>query len=443
MKPLHFSQLKKNLATALAFTLLLSVNQTIYAAHPFQNSTDQNNHYNQYKGRVIDENSKESLAFSTLSIEGTNITTITNVEGKFLLKVPKDINENNVVISSLGYKNKVIPLAELKADKNNIALEAHITELSEINIETIKNARELVRETLKKKGENYFSDPTLMTAFYRETIKKRKQNISLSEAVVNIYKMPYMSQKIDKLKFYKSRKSSNYKKLDTLVLKLQGGPFNTIFIDIMKYPEYIFAEESLNNYVFSLDHSTKIKNRLIYVINFEQGDNIKTPLYKGQLFIDAEKKILTSAVYSLNITDKKAVAQMFVRKKPSRADVWPKEIAYRVDYLEKDNKWYYGYSKLLLEFKVNWDNKLFNSVYSMVCEMAVTDWEKHINKDIPKYKERIKPSIIMHDTSIGFSDPNFWGEYNIIEPDKSINFAIKKIRKQLKKAKSKSTVLAK
>ena len=34
----------------------------------------------------------------------------------------------------------------------------------------------------------------------------------------------------------------------------------------------------------------------------------------------------------------------------------------------------------------------------------------------------------------GFSDPNFWGAYNIIEPEKSIESAIKKISKQLNKA---------
>ncbi|AUP78977.1 carboxypeptidase-like regulatory domain-containing protein [Flavivirga eckloniae] len=439
MKPLHFFYFKRNLTMFLVFTLLLSVNQTIYS----QDTKELNNHYNQYKGKVIDQNSKKPLVLATLSIRGTNITTVTNAEGKFLLKVPKNINESNVVISSLGYENKEISLRQLKASKNNIGLEVHITELSEINIETIKNASELVRETLKKKGENYFSDPTLMTAFYRETIKKRKKNISLSEAVVNIYKAPYKSQKRDKLKLYKSRKSSNYKKLDTLALKLQGGPFNTVYLDIMKYPEYIFTDGLLNDYVFRLDHSTKINNRLIYVINFEQKEDVKKPLYKGQLFIDAEKKILTSAIYSLNITDKKEAARILVRKKPTRADVWPKEVAYRVDYLEKNNKWYYGYSKLLLEFKVNWDYKLFNSVYSMVCEMAVTDWEKNINESVPKYKDRIKPSIIMIEKSIGFSDPNFWGAYNIIEPDKSINFAIKKIQKQLKKAKLKRTALAK
>ena len=40
----------------------------------------------------------------------------------------------------------------------------------------------------------------------------------------------------------------------------------------------------------------------------------------------------------------------------------------------------------------------------------------------------------MTDYKSGFSDPDFWGAYNIIEPDKSIELAIEKIQKQLKKS---------
>ena len=128
---------------------------------------------------------------------------------------------------------------------------------------------------------------------------------------------------------------------------------------------------------------------------------------------------------------------MFVRKKPRNAQVYPNEVAYRVDYREKNGRWYYGYSNVLLEFKVNWDKRLFNSVYSMTCEMAVTDWEKNIEGDIPRGRDRLKSSIILSDEALGFSDPDFWGEYNIIEPEKSIESAIKKIQRQLRRSKAK------
>ena len=312
-----------------------------------------------------------------------------------------------------------------------------VTELSEVNINAPKDAAALVRETLARKGDNYFDDPTLMTAFYRETIKKRRKNVSLSEAVVNIYKTPYSSLRKDAVELYRARKSTDYSKLDTVALKLQGGPFNTLYVDIMKYPEYIFAEGSIQDYQFTFSRSTRINDQLIYVIKFNQWESIKEPLYQGELFIDVENKTLTSAIYTLNITDKHRAARLFVRKKPAKVDVWPTEVAYRVDYREKGGKWYYGYSNVLLEFKVDWEDKLFNSVYSMTAEMAVTDWEKNLDGQLPKVRERLKKSIILSDEALGFSDPDFWGEYNIIEPEKSIESAIKKIQRQLRRARSK------
>lgn len=430
--------LKKSTTIGLFGLFLVGFGSIHSASAYFQDDTQETTSFKQYKGEVLDDETNKPLVFAALTIEDSNISTITNTEGHFALKVPEDMSDGKVLVSFLGYKSRSIPLSQFSEDKNEIKLKISVTELAEVNLSIPKNAYVLVRETLKRKGQNYFDDPTLMTAFYRETIKKRRKNVSLSEAVVNIYKTSYSSERKDAVKLYKARKSTDYSKLDTVALKLQGGPFNALFVDIMKYPEYIFTDESLSNYTFSYDRSTRVNDQLIYIIDFEQRPGIQEQLYHGKLYIDAENKILTSAIFSLNITDKVAASKLFVRRKPRNASVWPTEVAYRVDYREKNGRWYYGYSNVLLEFKINWDKKLFNSVYSLSCEMAITDWEKNINSNFPKARDRMKSSIILNDEALGFADPDFWGEYNIIEPEKSIESAIKKIRRQLRRAKNNS-----
>ncbi len=429
---------KKSLISMLLLLVLVGVTGTHSAFAFFQDEEQQAVAFKQYQGEILDADSKKPLVFATLSMANSNISTISNTEGEFTLKVPEGIDSDKVVVSFLGYKSRTIPLSELSEGKNKILMNISVMELSGVDLSVPKNAKNLVKETLSKRGQNYFDDPTLMTAFYRETIKKRRKNVSLSEAVVNIYKTPYTSVRKDAVKLYKARKSTDYNKLDTVALKLQGGPFNALFVDLMKYPEYIFTEESIDNYAFTFDRSTRVNDKLIFIVNFKQHEDILDPLYQGKLYIDAENKILTSAIYSLNITDRVKASKMFVRKKPRNAKVWPTEVAYRVDYREKNGRWFYGYSNVLLEFKVNWDKKLFNSVYSMACEMAVTDWEKNIESQVPKFKDRMKYSIILNDEALGFADPDFWGEYNIIEPEKSIESAIKKIQRQLRRAKSNS-----
>ena len=386
--------------------------------------------FNKYKGIVIDSKTKKPLIFASLTINGTNISTITNTQGDFLLKIPKKYSNRKVTISFLGYTSKVLNISDFSA-KTIIKLETYIEELSEVKI-LVKDAKSLILEVLKRKGSNYFDELTTMTAFYRETIKKRRTYVSLSEAVVEINKQPYTNTKSDILKLYKSRKNTDYAKLDTVAFKLKGGPFNSIYIDIIKNPTFFFEEDMVEIYDFTFDTPTKIDNRLIYVVNFKQKSNQINPLFYGKLYIDAQTLALTNAKFQLNIEDKEKASKHFIVKKPKDANVYPIEAIYQIDYLVKNGKWYYGYSRIQLGFKINWDRKLFNTIYHTTIEMAVTNWEKNADNQLIKPKDRLRPSVIMSDKASGFADSDFWGEYNVIEPEKPIESAIKKIQKQLK-----------
>lgn len=386
-------------------------------------------------GEVKDSSSKEPLVFSDLIIEGTNIATVTNTEGEYLLKIPDSLKQEHVIIQQLGYDGKRIAISTL-LNVNQILLDKSITTLNEVTINVPKDAETLVRLMLKRKAENSFDTGASMTGFYRETIKKRRQNASLSEAVVEIYKQPTTSNKRDAVKIVKVRKNTNYSKLDTLALKLQGGPFSNLYADIVKYPQYIFSETNLSDYEFTFDKPTQINDQLIYIVNFKQRPELKNPLYYGKLFIDADNFALTSAIYSLNVENKVLASELFVRKKPNKVTVYPTQANYRVNYRTHNGKWYFSYSNILLTFKVSWKGRLFSSYYTLNSEMAITDWElTKVRYEKPNNRNLIlKPSTILIDETSGFQDPEFWGEYNIIEPEKSIENAIKKISKKLEKA---------
>jgi len=390
--------------------------------------------YSEYSGKVVDSESGKGLVFATLEVTNTNISTITNNDGEFLLKVPDNMQDQSVVVSFLGYKAKTILLSNLKNNNNKIVLVAQITELPETNINIYKSAKKLVKEVFRRKAVNNLDQKALMTAFYRETIKKRRKNVSLAEAIVNVYKQPYSSLRKDDIQLYKSRKSTDYSKLDTVALKLQGGPFNALYVDLMKYPKYIFTDEMMEFYHFTYAPSTTINGKVVYVVNFSQAQGVSQPLYYGKLFIDAGTLALNSAIYNLNVEDKEMAGSMFVKKKPRGVKVYPTKAAYRVDYREKDGKWYYSYSNVQMTFKVNRKRKLFNSIYSLSSEMAITDWKINPDSENLKSKEKLRPSIIIADETSGFTDPQFWGAYNVIEPEKSIESAINKIKRQLKKA---------
>jgi hypothetical protein len=414
----------------LVFIFLVGIFCPGWALEKKQNYQQQAQNYLEYKGKIVDRSNRDGLAFAHLSVEGTNISTVSNAEGEFLIKIPEEFKDKKLIISYIGYKNAEIPFYQLNAENIRIALEPLVIELPEINIIS-RDANELIKSVFEKRNVNYPNQKIFMTAFYRESIKKNRSYVSLAEAIVDILKQPYTSYLSDEAQFYKSRKSTDYKKLDTLIFKLMGGPYNSLYLDVMKYPEYLFMDDMMTNYEFTFDHVTYIDHQMIYIVDFKQQPYIKEPLYYGKLYIDAETLALQSAIFNLNLDDKERAASLFIRKKPFNARVFATKASYRIDYIKRGEKWYYNYSRIELNFKIDWKKRLFNSNYYSIIEMAITDWEPFTEEK--KIKDKIKHTVILTDEALGFSDPAFWGEYNVIEPEQPIETAIKKIQKQLQK----------
>ncbi|MBP6609645.1 MAG: carboxypeptidase-like regulatory domain-containing protein [Paludibacter sp.] len=398
---------------------------------PFIGYAQQPEAFQTYKAKVVDGNTKNALAFAGIHIEGTNYTTVSNKEGEFSIKYSEDATNAVVIIHYIGYKSKRIKLIDITADTKTIELDPAAVELPEVSVIS-KDAETLVTGMFDNRGKNYANTEEHLTAFYRETIRKNKTYASLSEAVIDISKQPYSSYKSDIVSIYKSRKKTDYTKVDTLIFKLMGGPFNNLYLDLIKYPEMIFTDKMLDNYDFTFDRSTRVGNRLIYIVDFNQKKHIQEPLYSGKLYIDAQSLALKSAVFKLNLNFKN-VASMFIVKKPTNADVTPIEASYRVDFIENDNKWYFGYSRIELGLRINWKKKLFNSNFHSTIELAITDKDKLMSSNTIARDQRIKPSVVITDEASGFADTEFWGKLNVIEPEKPIETAIRKIQKQLEK----------
>jgi len=390
--------------------------------------------YIEFKGKVINSENKEPLPFANLSLVGTNITSITNSNGEFVVKIPKTILSSKIKISFIGYKTEIIELDSFEQKNKTILLDVFISPLSETVISIPKNVDDLVRKTLSNVNNNYLDDHNIMTAFYRESIKRKKRNLSLSEVVVDIYKSPYKRyQKREIIDLLKIRKDTDYSRLDTVAFKLAGGPYNTLTLDLIKYHDNFIPLFFMSNYDFWIHRTSEIDGLPVYVVKFKQKDEIKDPLFYGELFIDGDNKTLLSAIFSLNVSDKLKSSRLFVKKKPRNANVWPVKANFRVDYTQNNGKWYYNYSNSSIDFKVNWDKKIFNTTYSVSSEMLVTNWRSNSNLNYPEKDKIIKPSIILADSKTGFQDLDFWGEDNIIEPDNSIQNAIRKIQRKLKR----------
>src|SRR5699024_8255794 len=130
-----------------------------------------------------------------------------------------------------------------------------------------------------------------LVGFYREKIDRGRHNVLLGEAVVQIDQDKYMRGKRGEISIYKSRKRTDYDRLDTLAVKLRGGPYSSLHLDLTAYPEYVFYDADLDAFDFDFKQPTTIDGRYVYVIYFEQRDK-DYPWYYGTMYIDAKNNAL-------------------------------------------------------------------------------------------------------------------------------------------------------
>ena len=142
------------------------------------------------KGEVVDSLNHKPLVFASVFMEGTNIGTVTNTDGRFLIKIPKQSVGKRLGFSIIGYKTKYLFPAQLSGKKNRIFLHPATLALPELVVREI-DPLQLVRAARDKVLENFTDNPMMLTGFYREWIKKNRSYVSLGEAVLDIYKAAY------------------------------------------------------------------------------------------------------------------------------------------------------------------------------------------------------------------------------------------------------------
>lgn len=384
--------------------------------------------YMTVSGVVKDQKTKKKLEYVTISVAGSNTSTITNSDGEFSLKVNLATGAKNMEISHVGYLNEKISLADANEPKTYY-LRPSDHFLKEVIVRP-EYARELVQHAINRIEYNYSKIPNMFTGFYRETVQKGKRYIQVSEAVVDIYKEPY-TEGIDKdrVRVSKGRKLISIKNQDTLAVKLMGGPYISVLVDVVKNKDVLFDKETLNNYEYSLENPVNLDNRLQYVVSFRPIVMLPYALYNGKYYIDKETLTFTRIEISLDMRDReKAISSMLIRK-PFGLHFKPYEANILITYKQQNGVSYLNYIRTESIFKCDWKSRLFSSKYAVVSEVVTTERNDKPMETIP-YKESFKKSQVLSDNLTNFADADFWGNYNIIAPTESLLEGVAKLKKQ-------------
>ena len=386
--------------------------------------------YHMIGGVVKNARNKKSIEYVSVSAVGTHVGTITNEDGEFILKISDTLNVTEIEFSCLGYYNTKVSIKKQNTLNQEFFMQPQPYPLKEIEVRSWKNVLDLMEIAIKKIELNYSQIPNLLTGFYRETAQKSRRYITVSEAVVQIYKNSYKkATDTDRVQILKGRTLVSPKVSDTLAVKLLGGPNLAIFIDIVKNPELLLDKDILHLYEYKLDETVSINDRLQYVVRFTPQMITEYPLYAGTFYIDQETLAFTRAEFSMDMKDKDKATKVILYRKPSGLRFSPEEVSYTVSYKQQGDKTYLHYLNNKIRFKCDWKRRLFATNYTVISELVITDNQKENPQRIAG-RDSFSNLQSLSEKAMSYYDSDFWGAYNIIEPTESLESAVGKLKKE-------------
>ena len=385
-------------------------------------------------GVVRDKESRKKLENVAVSLVGTPIGTVTNAEGVFSLKIPHMDTIPQLELSHIGYMNARFSASAPEGSNNMHATILMIPIALQLNevVAYGNSARRIVEEALERIPKNYPSGESMTSAFYRETVQKGHRYISISEAMLDVYKTSYKQRTSDrdKVQIDKARRLLSQKQSDTLGVKVVGGPNLPLFMDVVKNAYALFDEETLDYYSFVQEPSVFIDDRLQYVISFRPRVKLDYALYVGRVFIDREHLAFTRAEFELDLSDRERAVAAILYKKPLGLRFRPQKVSFLINYRQHDGVTCLNYICNEMCFKCDWKRRLFSSSYVARSEMVAVDREEHPERVIAR-RDAFKPYQVFYDIVKEYWSEDFWKDYNIIEPTESLEDAVKKLRKQM------------
>ena len=382
-------------------------------------------------GKVTDLNG-QPLAHVSVMVEGTEVQTVTNEDGQFTLKMHEQARR--LRLSHIGYKTRHIALEQGATEQLRIRMQSNTIELSEVLV-SVNDPLSILKAAMARIEKNYPNEPELMRCFYRETARRGSRFISVAEAVTEMYKSDYYyGPERDAVAILKGRRLMSMKARDTLGVKVQGGPVLPLMVDLAKNREYVLNEENIAHYKLSMEVPVKIADRAQYVINMEPDGIQFYPIMKGRVFIDQETLTFTRAELQLDMRDWRAASDYMLVHKPFGLRFRPRELTMTIVYnTDEQGIAHMSYVRNEMRFNCDWKRRLFASPFTTVCEMVVTDrQQKGDGVKRPRGRSSFGLRDRFYDKVEYFDDPDFWADYNIIEPTESLENAIDKLKKRVR-----------
>lgn len=376
-------------------------------------------------GEVTDNVTDEPLPFATVAIKNRPHGTVTNINGFFAMNITGEEVHDTLVISYLGYLNRSIPINHIIGNNFTFKLFRDYIPIPEIIIRT-QVPSDIIRKTIHEIPVNYGTTPASMSGFYREGILRGKELQLYSEAVLQIYKSSYSNSRIkDQVSIVRSRKNENISSSDTVLLRLKAGLGSSLLLDGIKNMFEFMDPENFSSYRYWMSDIVTLNEQAAFVIEFEQMEYVKTPLFRGSMMINTTDFALMQTEFELNplYIDKSNVN--FVISSNKGYAIKPVSVKYRVSYSKSGDRYYLNHVRGDLRFSVRKKRRLSNSSYDIFFEMAVTSAS---TENVTRFeRDEIIPLESVFSRTITGYDPEYWGSFDFLKPEDDLIKALGKV----------------
>jgi hypothetical protein len=210
------------------------------------------------------------------------------------------------------------------------------------------------------------------------------------------------------------------------------GFFAVVFalLTIVKNRILVLNERDLEDYRLEMDDPVMLDDRRQFVIRLIPDKTRENALHNGLIYIDQETLSFSRIELSLDMSDPDKATHAMLVKKPNDIRFRPKEMSLLLNYKRERDLSRLSYVRTVFRFECDARRRLLHIEFTAIAEMVVTTRFDRADVAPIDRAESFRSSESLADKTQAYADPDFWKDYNIIEPTESLENAIGRLKKQ-------------
>lgn len=356
-------------------------------------------------GKLQDSETGDPLVFATVAIKGEGISTVTNSLGEFDFHFPTQYKDSEIVISMMGYENRVYPVSELMTGSSvNLSLNEAKRYLEEVVITDSLTGPDITRIAVFRISQNFPMEPFLLDGFYRDLKKLAGEYVSLLEAAVKVYDEDYSAPKNkrrlrERVGLTEIRKNLGYDGRWSKYFEQNNLLESLLLQNDVRY--HNFPDPSSEYYEdFKRVKITYYNEHRVYVVERN------TPNRFTRIYVDTDSYAI------IRIEQEELFPNTIIKKKRKVVSKYISEKKI-IDFKEYRDKMYVNY--MTMESKINWYNEKTGELKfetEIIRELLVNQIYANTNQRINN-TEKMRRYGLQYQQN-GYNR-DFWANYNVIK----------------------------